>query len=70
MELRRLETRWTTTFRPTHGLRSRPLRASELEVIGRNLLSRRQIEFFPSAGTPGRGGAIERQGRARLSWIF
>ena len=42
----------------------------QLELIGRGLLSRRRVEFFPSAGTPGRGGAIERQVRGRLSWIF
>jgi iron complex outermembrane recepter protein len=40
------------------------------ELIGRDLLSRRRIEFFQSAATPGRGGAIERQVRAKLSWTF
>ena len=40
------------------------------EIIGRGLLSRRRIEFFPSAASPGRGGAIARQLRARLSWTF
>jgi iron complex outermembrane receptor protein len=40
------------------------------ELIGRDLLSRRRIEFFQSPTTPGRGGAIERQVRARLSWTF
>ena len=39
-------------------------------LIGRNLLSRRRIEFFQSATTPSRGGAIERQVRAKLSWTF
>ena len=41
-----------------------------LEVIGRDLLSRRRTEFFQSPTTPGRGGAIPRQVRARLSWTF
>jgi iron complex outermembrane receptor protein len=40
------------------------------ELIGRNLLSRRRVEFFQSASTPGRGGAIARQLRARLTWTF
>ena len=40
------------------------------ELIGRDLLSRRRIEFFQSPATPGRGGAIERQVRAKLSWTF
>ena len=39
-------------------------------LIGRNLLSRRRIEFVQSAAIPGRGGAIERQLRARLTWTF
>jgi iron complex outermembrane receptor protein len=41
-----------------------------LELIGRDLLSRRRIEFFQSAANPGRGGAIARQLRARLTWAF
>jgi iron complex outermembrane receptor protein len=41
-----------------------------LELIGRDLLSRRRIEFFQSAANPGRGGAIARQLRARLTWTF
>ena len=41
-----------------------------LELIGRDLLSRRRIEFLQSASNPGRGGAIERQVRAKLSWTF
>jgi iron complex outermembrane receptor protein len=41
-----------------------------VELIGRDLLSRRRIEFFQSPATPGRGGAIERQVRAKLSWTF
>ena len=41
-----------------------------LELIGRDLLSRRRIEFFQSATNPGRGGAIARQLRARLTWTF
>ena len=41
-----------------------------LELIGRDLLSRRQVEFFQSVTNPSRGGAIERQVRARLSWTF
>ena len=41
-----------------------------LELMGRDLLSRRRIEFFQSANNPGRGGAIERQVRAKLSWSF
>ena len=40
------------------------------ELIGRNLLSRRRVEFFQSPSTPGRGGAIARQLRARLTWTF
>jgi outer membrane receptor for monomeric catechols len=40
------------------------------ELIGRDLLSRRRIEFFQSATNPGRGGAIARQLRARLTWTF
>jgi hypothetical protein len=39
-------------------------------LIGRNLLSERRLEFFQSATAPGRGGAIERQLRANLSWTF
>lgn len=39
-------------------------------LIGRDLLSRRRIEFFQSPANPGRGGAIERQLRARLIWTF
>jgi iron complex outermembrane receptor protein len=41
-----------------------------LELIGRDLLSRRRIEFFQTATNPSRGGAIERQVRAKLSWTF
>jgi iron complex outermembrane recepter protein len=39
-------------------------------LIGRNLLSPRRLEFFQSATAPGRGGAIERQLRANISWTF
>ncbi len=42
----------------------------DLELIGRNLLSTRRIEFFQSATSPSRGGAIERQVRGKLLWTF
>ena len=45
-------------------------RGIRLELIGRNLLSVRRVEFFQSATNPGRGGAIARQLRARLTWTF
>jgi len=40
------------------------------ELIGRDLLSQRRVEFFQSATNPGRGGAIARQVRAKLTWTF